>query len=86
MPRITDKERSRMHNYLDSCIDKMNSPKNSKKCHWSKEKIESLAKRVLIEAHELELAVMEEDRESVYDECKDVINLAMMIIDNLFLC
>jgi len=74
-----------MHNYLDKCIDKMDSPKNAKKCHWSKEKIESLAKMVMIEAHELELAVMEEDRESVYEECKDVINLAMMIIDNLFL-
>lgn len=43
----------------------------------------NLSKRVLIEVHELELAVMEGGHESIYDGCKDVINIAMMVVDKL---
>ena len=83
MPRITDDERSRFHSYLDVAIDKMNNPKNSQKPHWSTQSIEDLFDHLCKEADELSAEVMYEAKENTIDESNDVINIAMMIIDNV---
>ena len=84
MDRITDSERERFHNYLDEAIDKLNSPKNANKMHWSTQTVQHLQKQINIENAELECAVdmcyLVRDIES---ESFDLINLNLMIIDNL---
>lgn len=86
MSRVTSEERNRMHSYLDECIDKMNSAKNSSKVHWSSIKTNILHKMLAVEVAELELATIcnpDNKPEPIIDECKDVINIALMIVDNL---
>lgn len=82
MPRITDDERERFHKYLDASIDKMERPKNTDKGHWSNVCNEYLSKKLIIEAHEPECAVSFEGHIEENEESYDVINYAMMIIDN----
>lgn len=84
MARITDEERARFHKYLDCSIDKMNSPKNCQKPHWSTQFVEDLFDHLEKEVRELGFEVkMYSNDEKIIDESDDVINIAMMIIDNL---
>lgn len=82
MPRVAADERARFHKYLDAAIDKMNRPKNASKEHWSKLCDEYLSDKLIIEAHELKCAVKFEGDMEENEESYDVINYAMMIIDN----
>lgn len=82
MPKITDEERARFHKYLDASIDKMNSPKNCKKPHWSDQSVSDLLYHLENEVCELFTAVRLGRPEHQIYESNDVINLAMMIIDN----
>ena len=81
MNRITPSERKRFHKILDDSIDKMESPKNANKIHWSKLYIMGLQKMINVENAELELAVA--DNMDIETENKDLINLNLMMIDNL---
>lgn len=58
MNRITPEERERFHKILDDSIDKMNSPKNTGKDHWSELSREELRKMVNIENVLLNLDAM----------------------------
>ena len=84
MARITDAERKRFHIILDDSIDKMNSPKNSKKTHWKHFSIYFLRKRGREEKQELKEALEQDFSNSeILSECYDNINFALMIADNL---
>lgn len=88
MDRVTEEERARFHKIVDDSIDKMNSPKNSVKIHWSKHNIKHLQKMQMVESHELDLSVYESFNEEytispIESECYDCINIPLMIIDNL---
>ena len=84
MPRITNEERVRFHKILDDSIDKMNSPKNSGKIHWSKVHNRDIQKMINIENAELDYACFSNARpEEIESENFDLINLNMMMADNL---
>ena len=88
MPRVTPEERERFHKILDDSIDKMNSPKNAEKDHWSKIHLEKLQKMISVEDKELELACYcilrgEAFTQDVESENFDLINLNIMMVDNL---
>lgn len=80
MNRITPEERKRFHKILDDSIDKMDSPKNAGKEHWSGMLNEELQKMINIENAELELAVY--IGKNIETENFDLINLNMMMVDN----
>ena len=80
--RITEAERKRFHKILDDSIDKMNSPKNKDKQHWSLLSKWDLQKMINVENAELELAVYYVGGD-VETENKDLINFNLMMIDNL---
>jgi hypothetical protein len=82
--RVTPKERQRFHKILDDSIDKMNSPKNANKMHWSTQTIQHLQKLSNIESAELDCAVfMGYFGKDIESENFDLINLNMMMVDNL---
>ena len=95
MARITDEERKRFHEYVDSALDKLDSPKNIKKNHWKHLSIKYLAKRLYQEYLELWDAIKiwfssdpeapkhDELKKDVESECYDNINFLLFIIDNL---
>jgi hypothetical protein len=83
MPRITDDERTRLHSLLDECIDKLNTPKNAVKQHWSTQSLNNLFDHLKKEVSELEIEIFCETAGSIKDECKDVVNIALMIFDNV---
>ena len=83
MSRITAEERKRFHNYLDEAIDKLNSPKNIKKEHWSNLSTHTLFDLFKNENYELDDAIDFESNENIIDECYDNINFPLFIIDNL---
>lgn len=88
MERVTPEERARFHKILDESIDKMNSPKNAKKNHWSYLRIKTLQKMVNVENSELDLALESvinyyKEKRIIESENFDLINLNIMIIDNL---
>ena len=84
MNRITEAERERFHNILDDSIDKLDSPKNSKKTHWKHCSIFYLKKRGREEKQELKESLEYNlvDTE-ILSECYDNINFSLMIADNL---
>lgn len=79
MARITEKEVCEFHELLDVSIKKLLSDKNVKKRHWSELSFNELQKMGMIEAHELELAVLQRDPKSIISECDDIINFAMFL-------
>jgi len=79
--RITPEERKRFHKILDDSIDKMNSPKNARKVHWSLLSNEELQKMINIENAELDLAVCL--NRYIETENFDLINYNMMMVDNM---
>ena len=79
--RITSEERKRFHKILDDSIDKMNSPKNAGKVHWSLLNNEELQKMINIENAELDLAVCL--NRYIETENFDLINYNMMMVDNM---
>lgn len=85
MNRITDAERKRFHKILDDSIDKLNSPKNENKIHWSKLSIPKLQKYINIENAELECAVFDHSHFRPIIECEgfDIINYTLFMIDNI---
>ena len=84
MSRITNAERLRFHEILDDVIDmKMNSKKNKNKPHWQTESLIELGKMQIIEAHELDLAVLRYETEEIISECHDNITIPLFIIDNI---
>ena len=83
MPRITEEERKRFHQYLDECIDKMNRPKNAKKQHWSGQRITTLHAMTVVEIAELQVALLEASPVGLAEECMDIVNMTMMIMDNV---
>lgn len=84
MDRITEAERKRFHEILDNAIDKMNSPKNSRKIHWKHYSISYLRKRGREEKHELKEALEQNlINEEILSECYDNINFGLIIADNL---
>ncbi len=84
MNRITDNEKKRFHKILDDSIDKLNSPKNSKKIHWKHFSIFYLRKRGREEKQELKEALEQNLTDpEILSECYDNINFGLMIADNL---
>lgn len=82
MARITADERKRFHARLDECIDKLNMEKNLPKPHWSMQFNEQLFDHLVREVIELHEGMVLGDKSNVKDECKDVVNIALMIFDN----
>ena len=85
MSRITEAERKRFHNYLDESIDKLNSPKNVNKEHWSGHGIEYLCQRQHDEYIELEKSIYLDPvtQKNIESECYDNMNFPLFIIDNV---
>ena len=89
MSRITEEERKKFHDILDTCLDKLETPKNAMKPHWSKETVQHHRDEIMVESHELNSAVNKtglnnEDKiKSIKSECKDLVNRSMFIIWNL---
>lgn len=84
MNRITEAERIRFHKILDDSIDKLNSPKNTGKRHWSEIEIYELAALQNNECRELIGAVItQKGQNDIESECFDNINFPLFIIDNL---
>jgi phosphoribosyl-ATP pyrophosphohydrolase len=82
MPRITHEERDRLMTFSYRAIDKLNTPKNQAKGHWSASGIDYLFSRLLEESQELKGAIKTGRPDAIINECKDVINFALMIWDN----
>jgi NTP pyrophosphatase (non-canonical NTP hydrolase) len=82
MPRITVEERIRFHARLDECIDKLNTDKNLAKPHWSIQFNEQLFDHLMREVIELHEGLVLGDKSNIKEECKDVVNIALMIFDN----
>lgn len=83
MSRITDDERNRFHNYIDYAIDKLNNDKNRNKPHWLEETTVKLSDMITVESAELNLAVRHGSENEIKNECYDLINLSLMIIDEM---
>jgi len=84
MNRITEAERKRFHKILDDSIDKLDSPKNSEKTHWSEIGIHELTAFQNGECIELIGAVtLQKPQKNIESECFDNINFPLFIIDNL---
>ena len=81
--RITKEERSRFHKIVDDSINKMNSPKNADKEHWSLLSTNKLERMINVESSELSLAISDFNTDSVETECFDIINCSLFIADNL---
>lgn len=83
MGRVSRKERRRFHKLLMECLDKLESEKNSEKPHWSTVDTRGLFNDLCGEILELndELKKPEIDANLTVDECKDVINIALFIMD-----
>jgi len=79
--RITEIERKELHELLDISLEKLNTPKNIKKVHWSKLSILQLQKMLMVESFELDLAVC--NNYGIESECDDIINIALFIKHNL---
>ena len=82
--RLKLEERERFHNYLDLCLDKLESEKNKGKPHWRKFDKHLLCDLLKIEMQELEFSIKWSCTDDIEDELKDVINLAMFLYDNNF--
>lgn len=83
MPRLTDEERLEFYCLLDEALEKLDSPKNSKKVHWSKMSISVLQKLLKVECAELDVAVNHLGVDDINTECDDIINFAMFIKHNI---
>lgn len=83
MARISDDEKREFHQLLDNSLEKLDTGKNSKKVHWNKLSLQQLNKMLMIEAHELDLEVINKDLMGVLSECDDIINFAMFIKHNI---
>ena len=82
--RITDEERQDFHDLLDVAINKLESEKNRKKCHWYDLDLPMLRDMILIESMELNYAVNHGLAVDINTECDDIINIAMFIKHNLY--
>ena len=85
MQRVTEAERKRFHKIVDDSIDKLESPKNVDKEHWSKLSIPKLQKYINVENAELECAVFDHCHFRPIIECEgfDIINYSLFLIDNI---
>ena len=85
MNRITEAERKRFHKIVDDSIDKLNSPKNSTKIHWSKMSIPKLQKSINVENAELECSMVDYPYYlgGIENEIFDIINYSLFMSDNL---
>lgn len=82
--RITPEEKTRFKKIHDNSTEKLETPKNNKKEHWSKSSCEHLLKRFNEESIELNEAVAEGlSIEDIESEIKDCINFLLMLNDNL---
>ncbi len=80
--RVTKEFRDKAHRLLDESLDKLNTPKNRMKEHWSSNSIEELRDLEIAELWELNHAI-NHDPTKIKGELKDLINIALMIWDNL---
>jgi phosphoribosyl-ATP pyrophosphohydrolase len=66
-------------------IEKSENEKNIDKEHFNNIPISHLQKYLMIESHELDLAVLQDDNQEILSECKDIINFAMFIMHKVVL-
>ena len=85
MTRITDKERQEFHLLLDVALMKLDTDKNSKKCHWSELLFTQLNKMIGIESRELDLATHNKNVGEIDSELDDILNLTLFYKHNLML-
>jgi hypothetical protein len=81
---ITPQEKQEMHDMLDMCIDKMSNDKNCLKPHWKQLSLKELRIMIDIENRELDLAIFQGDKPGIVSELKDVVNLAIFALHNIF--
>ena len=84
MRLISPIEKQEMHDMLDMCIDKMSNDKNSLKPHWRQLSLTELRIMIDIENRELDLAIFQGDKPGIVSELKDVVNLAIFALHNIF--
>ena len=84
MRLITPIEKQEMHDMLDKCIDKMSNDKNCLKPHWRQLSLTELRIMIDIENRELDLAIFQGDKPGIVSELKDVVNLAIFALHNIF--
>ena len=82
MSRVSIDERFMFHNYLDKAIDKLDNPKNRNKTKWNELSTNYLFKGLKVEVAELEMALCDIDENNIIDECLDILNYTLFIIDN----
>ena len=81
--KVSPEERGRFQSFLTRAINKLDSEKNRKKDHWETASIAELDLMLDVEKKELSLAIFAGLDEAIRQECYDIINLAMMILDNV---
>ena len=84
MRLITPIEKQEMHDMLDMCIDKMSNDKNSLKPHWRQLSLKELQMMITTENSELDTAIYQGDKDGIITEFKDIINLGIFGMHNLF--
>ena len=80
MARLTEAEKANFHAFLEMAIIKAGNKKNIDKEHFNNIPVEHLQKYLMIESHELDLAVLKGDVDEIMSECEDIINFAMFIM------
>ena len=84
MRLITPIEKQEMHDMLDKCIDKMSNDKNCLKPHWRQLSLKELQIMINTECSELHLAIYQGNKQDIISEFKDIINLGIFGMHNLF--
>lgn len=82
--RVKPEERVIFHNILDTCIEKLESPKNRDKVHWETLPDDILFLMLETEIKELALAIKQNKREDKLSEIKDIVNLSMFLAMNIW--
>ena len=81
---ISIEEKQEMHNMLDLCISKLEDTKNNVKPHWNELSQREIQMMIDIECKELSLALYSGKQEDIATELKDIINLGIFGMHNLF--
>jgi hypothetical protein len=84
MRLITPIEKQDMHEMLDMCIDKMSNDKNCLKPHWKQLSLPEIQMMIDIECKELGLAIYQGNKQDIVSEFKDIINLGIFGMHNIF--
>lgn len=81
LQRLKTEEIQRFYSYLEDALEKLESDKNVNKPHWDTMSREEIMSLLEIEVKELAHTVQYGRDVDIVNECKDVINLALFMMD-----